>query len=163
MKKSFFVLVFSVLFTLSALGQPDPNKKTPVQAAVFVAPGGISSCCGFHGTLHFGGTVDAQLKGGLGATADLGYLTPYESLTSGIGIFSPGVVFKFNRGHKTEPFVAGGYSLFFRSGAASGLFFGGGVDHWFGKTIGIRIEGRDQVLVEENDHFLEARFAVLFR
>jgi hypothetical protein len=95
--------------------------------------------------------------------ASLGYVSSWEAVGNGIGLFSPGLIYRFRRGEKTEPFADGGYSLFFREGTASGVFFGGGVDRWLGKRFGIRVEGRDHVLVEHNTHFLEALVAILIR
>ena len=164
MKRTLFVLVMCSLLSPAIVAQPDSSqKRKAVRGVVFVAPGGVTSCGCSQGTLHFGGGVDGRIKGGVEATFDVGYITPTRSLLSGIGIFSPGLAYRFNRGNKTEPFVTGGYSLFFRGGTASGVFFGGGIDRWFRENVGFRVEGRDQVIVEHNDHFVEARFAILFR
>ena len=125
--------------------------------------GGIGSCQHGYGFLHTGGGGQARLAGGLGITAEMGYLAYLEAPGRGVGLFSPGVVYSFNRSARTVPFVTGGYTLFFRSGTASGFFVGGGVDRWMGEHWGIRIEGRDQVMPTCNEHFLEARFAIIIR
>lgn len=125
--------------------------------------GGIGSCQHGYGFLHPGGGGQVLLTGGLGIAVEMGYLAYLEAPGSGMGLFSPGVVYSFNRAARTQPFVNAGYTLFFRSGTASGIFFGGGVDRWMGEHWGIRIEGRDQIMPVCNEHFLEARFAIVIR
>ena len=142
-----------------ALGEENERKAwgygfAAVGAAYWPGYGG-------EGMVHFGGGGEGLLAGGLGAAFELGYLSSFDG--HGIGVLSPGVIYAFNREKKTVPFVTGGYTLFFRSGTAHGVFFGGGVNKWIGDRWGIRIEGRDQVYVEGNTHFLEARVAFIFR
>lgn len=111
--------------------------------------------------MHFGVGGEGLVAEGFGLGVELGYLSDFNG--EGIGVLSPGVLYAFNRKKDTVPFITGGYSLFFRSATASGVFFGGGVNKWIGERWGVRIEGRDQVYVAENVHFLEARFAFIFR
>ena len=116
---------------------------------------------GGEGTVHFGVGGDATLLAGFGSTVEIGYLTTVDGY--GFGIFAPGVVYAFNRDRNTVPFVTAGYTLFFRASTAQGYFFGGGINHWIGDHWGIRVEGRDQVWHNQELHFLELRFAVVFR
>jgi hypothetical protein len=125
--------------------------------------GGAGSCIHGVGFFHAGGGGEALLNGGFGVTAELGYLAFFEAPELGVGLFSPGVLYAFNRGQKTVPFVTGGYTLYFREGSAHGFYVGGGVNRWIGDHWGIRIEGREQVMPACDDHFLEARFAIIFR
>jgi len=129
----------------------------------FFGGGGASGCGDSEGLIHFGGGMDAALAGGFGISIEGGYLT-WGGMSEGVGLFSPGVMYAFNRDRKTIPFITGGYSLFFRSGSASGLFFGGGVNHFIGENWGIRVEGRDQLFFESGCtfHNLEARIGVVF-
>lgn len=128
----------------------------------FVAPGATVGN-GSVATLQIGLEGGFLFASGVGFNAGLGYLAPMEDLGEGIGAFSPGASFTFRRTEGTQPFFTGGYTLFFRSGTAHGLYFGGGINHWFSRRLGIRLEGRDQVVVEHNDHFLEFRVGFLFR
>jgi hypothetical protein len=43
------------------------------------------------------------------------------------------------------PFITGGYSLLFGSGAAHGLNFGGGVNWWMRDRLALRLEARDHI------------------
>jgi hypothetical protein len=110
-----------------------------------------------------GGGGEGLVAGGFGVGAELGYLAFMEAAGQGIGVMSPGVIYNFSRGKRTQPFVAGGYSLFFRSGTAHALYFGGGVNHWIGDRWGIRIEGRNQLWPSCRENLLEGRFAIVFR
>jgi len=116
---------------------------------------------GGEGTVHFGVGGEATLLKGFGPTVEIGYLTTVDGY--GLGIFAPGVVYAFNRDRNTVPFVTAGYTLFFKASTAQGYFFGGGINHWIGDHWGIRVEGRDQVWHNQELHFLELRFAVVFR
>jgi len=157
------VVLFSIIVLLSGAvlwAQAEPHKG---QGLVFGSVGAAVIEGESSGIFQVGGAFDAYLAGGLGVTAGLGYAAPVDAPGDGIGIFSPGVVYAFNRGNKTIPFVNGGYSLFFREGTAHGFFFGGGVDHWFGERWGLHIEGRDQVMPEYNYHIIEARIGIALR
>jgi hypothetical protein len=125
--------------------------------------GGTGSCNHGYGFFHTGGGGQGLLKGGLGLTGEVGYFGFFEVPGEGVGLLSPGVVYSFNRGGKTLPFVTGGYTLFFRQGIANGFYFGGGVDRWMGNRWGIRIEGRDQVMPACNEHLIEVRLGIILR
>ena len=119
-------------------------------------PGG-----GGEGMMHFGVGGEATLLGGFGPAVEIGYASTFDGW--GLGVFSPGFVYAFNRDRATVPFVTGGYTLLFKQSTAPGFFFGGGINHWIGDRWGIRIEGRDQVWYDYEVHMLEVRFAVVFR
>jgi hypothetical protein len=167
MKKSFLWIVITLsLFAFTSLAHAQQGQSNSAKAwgYFFGAPGAAIVDGGeSEPILHFGGGVEGLVNGGFGIGAEIGYLAPFDGLGDGIGAFSIGPLFAFGREKQTAPFLTGGYTLFFRSGTASGVFFGGGVNHWLGERIGIRIEGRDQVMVEYNDHLIEVRFALLIK
>ena len=129
------------------------------QGRVFVAPGGLSNEGDF--VLQLGAGGEALLASGFGLTADLGYLFDPDNAGEGLGVFSPGVLYRFNRHAQTTPFVTGGYTLWFRANTLSFGYVGGGIDHWLGKHLGLRFEARDHFRDGLN-HF-EGRIALLFR
>lgn len=108
---------------------------------------------------HLGSGADVML-GRFGFTGELGYMASAERPLDGFGTFSPGVLLAFSK-QGTVPFVKGGFTLFFRSGAEAGWFVGAGVNFWRSDKFGFRAELNDQVLI--GNHLLAARFAVLFR
>ena len=55
--------------------------------------GGIGSCQHGYGFLRTGGGGQARLAGGLGITAEMGYLAYLKAPGRGVGLFSPGVVY----------------------------------------------------------------------
>ncbi len=133
---------------------------------MYFAPGATSP--GGTGTLHIGGGGEGLVAKGLGLGGDLGYGAPWRSFGDGIGTLSPNVSYHFlsrNREAKAEPFVTGGYTLFFRSGTANGFNFGGGVNWWFKEGVGLRFEVRDNVMVANGDtgHFIGFRIGLAFR
>lgn len=139
----------------------DPAK---IWGHAFVAPGAATDFDDGTAFLHLGVGFAAVASNGLGGHAELGYAAPFEAFSEGVGVFSPGLLYAFNHEEKTVPFVVGGYSLLFRTGTASGIHFGMGVNHWFNEHLGITIEGRDHVVLQgETFHILEARVGILFR
>ena len=121
-------------------------------------------------TAHLGGGGEGFFTRHLGAGADVGYVAPFESFSDGTGTFSPNIVARFKpktAENKVEPFVTGGYTLFFRSGTVSGANFGGGVNWWFKERVGLRLEVRDDVMIPGGDvattHFVGFRVGFTFR
>ncbi len=122
------------------------------------------------GVAHMGGGGEGFLTRNLGLGADVGYLAPFEAFSDGIGTFSPNFVARFRAKsdeNKVEPFVTGGYTLFFRQGTANGANFGGGANWWFKERVGLRIELRDNVMIPGGDvsapHFVGFRIGLTFR
>jgi opacity protein-like surface antigen len=157
MKKLMIASSLVLLMLQAAFAQETKNGG---QGYVFFAPGVASP--GGDGTAHIGVGGELLFKG-FGIGPELGYLTPVQSFGNGLGVFSPNLSYHFRTG-KTEPFVTGGYSLFFRDGHAHGYNFGGGLNRWFTDRMGVRVEVRDNVLAEYRDtHFWGFRFGLSFR
>jgi hypothetical protein len=155
------LLAILVALTSSQLLAQDSRRSW---AHVFGGVGAITDGGDAEAVLHLGGGGEGLLAGGLGITGELGYLSTFQNFSGGIGVFSVGGLYAFNRDRTTVPFVTGGYTLFFRSGTENGFFFGGGVNRWLGERWGIRIEGRDQVFATDTGvHTIEVRFAILLR
>lgn len=154
----------TVLFVVIVSSQVLAQDETRGWGQVFGGFGAITGRGDTQAVMHFGGGGEALLAGGLGVTGELGYLSNVQSFSGGIGVFSAGGMYAFNRDRNTVPFVNGGYTLFFRSGTENGFFFGGGVNRWIGDGWGLRIEGRDQVFVRDTGiHTIEVRLALIFR
>ena len=158
-----FVVVVSFL-TLQPLAQSSDDGIDPHSwGRVFFAPG--VSTRGSYSTLLMGVGGEGRIAGGpVAASVDVGWLAPSGSLGGGIGTLAPGAGYYFGHG-RTRPFVNGGYTLFFREGAANGFFFGGGINHWMRERWGLGFEVRDEVFgVRYRDqHFVQFRFNVLLR
>jgi len=103
-------------------------------------------CCRFGDILGLGVGGDALVYRGLGASIDLGYVFPRQSLGCGIGLLSLNPSYHFvNRSKpgKLMPFITAGYGLGFRAGSANLYNYGGGVSWWFKPKTGLRLEVRD--------------------
>jgi len=164
MKK--LVLGVLVLMLIPLLAQAQTGQESKGHGYIYFAPG--ITAPESEGTLHIGGGGEGFFNRYLGAGAEVGYVAPYSSFSDGIGIFSPNVVARFrpkSNGNKVEPFVTGGYSLFFREGVVHGANAGGGVNWWFRERLGLRFEVRDNIMMEsgETAHFVGFRFGFTFR
>jgi hypothetical protein len=149
-------VTFVFLGSVAGFAQEDHRG----QGYAFFAPGVVSGGSG--GFMHVGGGGEALIKR-VGVGGEIGYLTPWESMSDGIGVGNVNGSFNFASG-KIKPFVTGGYTLFFRSGTANGYNFGGGVNYWFSERAGLRFEVRDNVLPDSRDtHFVGFRVGIAFR
>jgi hypothetical protein len=62
-----------------------------------------------------------------------------------IGLLSVNGIYLFGQRDQSSrlvPFITGGYSLGFRSGAGHAVNFGGGTHYWFSRHAGARFEVR---------------------
>ena len=64
-----------------------------------------------------------------------------------------------------DPFLTGGYSVLFRPGSKSGWNFGGGVNYWFSRRAGVRLEVRDSLFSDpgRTRHLWTGRFGIVIR
>jgi hypothetical protein len=134
---------------------------------VFFAPGGISCCGQTTMTLHLGAGGEAVLAKGVGFGAEIGALGTRKYYSDSVfGVLSPNGYYHFlhDKDSRLDPFVTGGYSLFFRSGHGNFANFGGGINCWFNKRLGARLELRDHINTTNTiGHFWGVRFGLAFR
>lgn len=161
---------FFVLFLL-ALSPPLLGAQTPSSAEYRghgYAFGAVGGATGSSDPLfHVGAGGERLLYKGFGIGGELGYLWVGERPDAGLGVLSADAQYHFlnaSRSGKVVPFVTGGYSLLFRSGALNGANFGGGVNYWFKERAGLRFEVRDHFLPQNADtHFIGFRVGITFR
>lgn len=114
--------------------------------------------------LAFGGGGEGFLKRGWSLGGDLAYLFPASEPSGGIGLASLSTGYHFARTSKFVPFLAGGYTLGFRSGVGHFFHYGGGATYWFSGRVGFRVEVRDLRWFEyPRDHLWMVRFGAAFR
>ena len=170
-----FTSVTSVLliFSSSALAQ-EPNRSRG-QGYLFFAPGigNIGPQSGNQLDIHVGGGGEGFIEKGFGVGAELGLVSAknagiyYPSQTwfnQAIGLGSANLSYHFvpsTIDRKFEPFVTGGYSLFFRHGTSSGMNIGGGVNVWMNENVALRLEGRAHLA--DLYQFAGFRIGVTFR
>ncbi|MFY9611688.1 MAG: hypothetical protein WAU45_24130 [Blastocatellia bacterium] len=161
MRRLVMVVSFFVLGQAAAFGQTTSEPRA--WGYGFGAVGGTSSSVA---TLHVGGGGEGLVYKSLGLGAEVGYLSPFEDLGDGIGILSTNVAYHFVRprsNQKLVPFVTGGFSLAFRSGASGGGNFGGGVQYWVRPRLGLRFEFRDHIFSSDTPHLYGFRVGLSFR
>ncbi len=135
-------------------------------AYVFVAPGALSCCGTAQATVHAGAGGELKVWKRLGAGAEVGALGPTADFSLALGVGSVnGYYHLLASDRKFDPFVTGGYSVFFRSGHMNLGNFGGGANYWFAKHFGLRVEGRDHVYdtVGHSLHYWGLRVGIGFR
>ena len=158
MKNILLAAGFLFLGSISGFAQSSDEPKG--QGYAFFAPGVATN--GGPALMHVGGGGEALIKR-VGVGGEIGYLTPWRSMSSGLGVGSVNGSFNLKPG-KVSPFVTGGYTLFFRSGTANGYNFGGGVHYRLSDRTALRFEVRDNVLPDFKDqHFVGFRIGVTFR
>jgi hypothetical protein len=130
---------------------------------LYEGPGFVSGTGPTDFNLNIGGGAEASLKNGFGVGADVGYT--FLNNTKGFGSFSPGVVYKFQPSKKLVPFIDGGYALLFRDDTLNAVYFGGGVNYFISKNVGLRLEVRDNIATDkpENFNLMQFKVGVLFR
>ena len=143
-----------------------PTTETRGQGYAYFAPGLTS---GEDPTIQIGGGGEAVFGNGVGVGADLSYLKLVEFRSyGGLGVASLNGSYHFlkaTKSGKLVPFVTGGYSGFFRSGAyGNGFNYGGGINYWFHERVGLRVEFRDQIVVDSDTYrYAGVRVGVSFR
>ncbi len=146
------MLATVALALVPCLGQAQTSGESKGHGYVYVAPGLVAP--EGEGTIHLGGGWERFFGRHVGLGLEGGFLGPVASLSDGIGAFSPNLVARIrakNNENRIEPFVTGGYSLFFREGIANGVNLGGGVNWWFKERVGLRFEIRDNVLISTDE------------
>ncbi len=134
------------LFLCGAIVLPAWGQRA--NGYVFIAPGGLS-CCNGHTdmTLHAGVGGEVNLWKGLGAGAEFGGLGPRDNLSDGLVVGSVNGYYHLplGAGHKFDPFVTGGYTVLGKLGHANLGNVGVGVNYWFTRHFGLRLEARDHI------------------
>jgi hypothetical protein len=160
-------LLLALTTSIAAQTPLPPNttkREHNGQGYGFVAPVALN---GESTGLQIGVGGEGLIHKGLGVGAELSLLTTPRQFREGIGLLSPNVSYHFlnaTKDGKLVPFVTGGYTLFFRSGVAHGINFGGGVNYWFKERVGLRFEVRDQVLAyDDTAHYVGFRAGISFR
>lgn len=128
------------------------------QGYLFLAPGtgAIGRFVNGRANIHVGGGGEALVYKGLGVGGEIGAVTPWSSPGGGficclsqttIGLTSTNFSYHVLPGsadRRLEPFVTGGYSLFFGRPHSSGYNVGAGLNVWVNKSVAMRVEVREQ-------------------
>lgn len=159
-RRPFRIAGFAALVAASLWGEPSNGY-------LYFGPGGYSCCHYTTGGLAFGAGGEYGIGKGFGAGAELGAVAMWRGFAGSVmGALSPNGYYHFKRGdtRRADPFVTGGYTLVFRSGHANLANFGGGLNYWFHRSLGFRLEFRDMLTTTgTTTHIWAFRFGVAFR
>jgi Outer membrane protein beta-barrel domain len=160
MRRIILAWIFLIAVHAAALAQGSKEHK----AWGYVFGGAGASLGDFSSNLfQFGAGGEGLVHRGFGVGAEIGYLAPFRASGDGVGLFSGDLSYHFGRASKLVPFVTGGYSAIFRSGASHGGNVGGGVHYWIKDHVGLRFEVRDHVFSSDSPHLFQFRVGLSFR
>jgi hypothetical protein len=131
----------------------------------FVAPGALTAAGHNSFTIHMGGGGEFAIWKGISGGIEGGAVGLAHDYTDSVqGVASANAYYHFfhSRDARLDPFVTGGYSLFFRHGASSLGNFGGGLNYWIWKTAAVRVEFRDHVSGGPTAHYWGFRLGMSF-
>jgi hypothetical protein len=135
------LLLAAVLFSATASAQRSMGYW-------FVAPGAVTS----HGvsafSVHAGGGGELAIWKGISAGIEAGAVglkSDYRDTVTGVASVNGIYHFFHSKTARYDPFVTGGYSLFFRGGTANLANYGAGLNYWFSRSMAVRVEVRDHV------------------
>ncbi len=153
-----------LLFALSACSSARAQRSLGYW---FIAPGALTARAHSDFTLHMGGGGELALPKGFSAGIEAGALGPthnYSDNVLGVASLNGYYHFRHSRSAVVDPFVTAGYSLFFRHGTNNLANFGGGLNYWIWRGVGVRTEFRDHVYTGGGPtlHFWNFRFGLSF-
>jgi hypothetical protein len=157
-------MIVTAIILLTVQGIALAQGKTDRRGWGYVVGGAGASAGDFSkGFFSVAGGGEGMVKGGFGLGSEIGYLGAFRSGGNGVALFSGGPSYHFNRNSKLVPFVTGGYSAAFLSGASHGGHFGGGVQYWMKEHVGLRFEFRDHIFSSDSPHLYQFRVGLSFR
>jgi len=96
--------------------------------------------------VHVGGGAEGRLTSRFGLGGELGVLKPVTNryaVTTGLASVTPAYHFiSRDSDRRSDPFVDGGLSILFGRGSGAAIHYGGGLNYWFRRRIGLRLEFR---------------------
>lgn len=131
-----------------------------VQPHTFIAPGAVS---GGGTTLHVGGGFDVIHRSGLGVGTELGWVGPFpDGFDYGIGLLSVTGSYRWLQGDSVVPFVNAGASSAVLRGSGRAWHVGGSIEYWVREGFGLRLELRDHIPSDEDEHLWGARIGFVW-
>jgi len=120
--------------------------------------------------IHVGGGGEGRITDRFALGGEIGVLAPVTNqyaVTTGLASVTPAFHFVHRDSRaKFDPFVNGGVSLLLGAGGAGGVavHYGGGMNYWLKRRVGLRFELRDHVWspeAGETIHLFDFRFGVV--
>lgn len=146
MNSSIVVVILAILISGFAQAQTQTQVQPTVQTSeerqfYIYTVAGLGRFTGGDSRFQIGGGAEVFLFKGLSAGGDFSHITGSDG--TGLNNLSANATYHFlgrATSKKFDPFVSGGYSRFFASGAAGNAFnFGGGMNYWLSDRLGRRL------------------------
>lgn len=168
MAKTILMTLASLYFSIAASAQQSGSYVYAFGGPVVVPQSAFTRWDGSF--LHVGGGGEGRLTDRFALGGELGVLKPLTNryaVTTGLASVTPAYHFiPRDSNRKIDPFVDGGLSLLFGSGGAIAVHYGGGVNYWVGRRMGLRLEFRHHLWSPEAGeaiHLVGFRIGVTFR
>jgi hypothetical protein len=120
--------------------------------------------------VHVGGGAEGRLMDRFALGGELAVLKPLtnrDAITTGLVSVTPAYHFISRESRrKIDPFADGGLSLLFGSGGALAFHYGGGLNYWVWRRVGLRFEFRHHLWSPEAGeaiHLVGIRVGIAFR
>src|SRR5271157_5396439 len=166
MVKVILGLLIMLLVSFSAAGQA-PGGYAYVAVGPVVVP--QSAYTRWNGNfISVTGGGEGRLAGRFALGGDIGVLKPvtnHYAFATGVASISPAFHFVARYSErKVDPFVNGGFSLLFGRGGGFAMHYGGGVNYWVRRRVGLRFEFRHYIWSPESGelvHLVGFRFGIV--
>jgi hypothetical protein len=118
--------------------------------------------------VNVGGGAEGRLTERIALGGEIGVLKPATNqyaVTTGLASVTPAFnFFPKNSKSRLDPFVDGGLSLLFARGGGIAIHYGGGMNYWLRRRIGLRFEFRHQIWSPESEavHLVGFRAGMVF-
>lgn len=145
MLKAIWIFLAVVVAPGAAYGQ---GSAQPVVYAYGFAGWGGTYFGDIGATLHVGLGGEMIVAERLALGAEIGRLGPVEDFDDGFEVLSFNAAYHFvprDSPRRLTPFATAGYSVAFPTTTLSLLNFGGGLQYWIRKNVGVRFEFRDHL------------------
>ena len=167
MAKGILVILVLMLPTITASAQQSGSYAYAFAGPVVVPRSAFTRWNG--NFVHVGGGAEGRLTNRFALGGELGVLKPVsnrDAITAGLASVTPAYHFiPRESSRKIDPFVDGGISLLFGRGGAVAFHYGGGLNYWVRRRIGLRIEFRHHLWSPEAGeaiHLVGIRVGIVF-
>ena len=168
MAKVILSVLALMFFPIAASAQPSGNYGYAFGGPVVVPRSAFTRWDGTF--IHVGGGGEARLTNRFGLGGELGVLKPVTNqyaITTGLASVTPAYHFFARGSNRTfDAFVNGGFSVLFGSGAGAAIHYGGGLNYWVRRRLGLRFEFRHHLWspeAGETIHLIGFRVGLAFR
>ncbi len=167
MLKASLGLLITLLVSFPAAGQMSGNYVYVFAGPVVVPKSAYTRWNGDF--VHVGGGGEGHLTERFALGGEIGVLKPVTNqyaVTTGLASVTPAFHFvPKDSKRKFDPFVDGGLSLLAGRGGAIAIHYGGGVNYWLRRRVGLRFEFRHHLWspeAGETVHFVGFRVGIIF-